>query len=228
MVEVGFWEYTILVMVPVMIFAGYAQNKIRSTYQRYSRVGTRSGLSGHETALRLLQDEGISGVPVREVPGDLTDHYDPRNRSLGLSSGVYRGRSIAAIGVAAHEIGHAKQHAHGNALLAFRNQFAPVAQIGSSLAIPLVFIGFFMGLAGLSQLGVILFSAVVIFQLITVPVEKDASRKALRMLEAGGYLDDSELAGAKRVLDAAALTYIASLVVAVAHLFRLMLLTRRR
>ncbi len=223
----GFWEYTILIMIPVMVFAGYAQNKIRSTYQRYSRVPTRNGLTGYETALRLLQDEGISGVPIREIPGDLTDHYDPRNRSLGLSRSVYRGQSIAAIGVAAHEIGHAKQHARGNALLAFRNQFAPVAQIGSSLAIPLVFIGYFLGLAGLSQFGVVLFSAVVVFQLITVPVEKDASRRALRMLQSGGYLDATELAGAKRVLDAAALTYIASLVVAVAHLFRLMLFTRR-
>lgn len=213
-------------MLPVMIFAGYAQQKIRRTYAQYSQVPAKRGLNGEMIARQLLQDNGITDVTIESTRGKLTDHYDPRNRTLRLSQGVSQGQSIAAIGVAAHEIGHAVQHNQKDWLLTFRNRFAPVVQIGSSMAIPLVLVGYFIGFVGLAKIGVFLFGLVVFFQLITVPVEKDASRKALIMLRDGGYLDETELFGAKRVLDAAALTYIASLIVAIAQLLRLLALTR--
>ncbi|QRN86238.1 zinc metallopeptidase [Clostridia bacterium] len=221
-----FWQISFFLMIPVMIFAGYAQRKISRTYKQYSQVPARRGISGEMVARNLLTDNGITDVSIERTKGNLTDHYDPRNKVLRLSTGVAQGQSIAAIGVAAHEIGHAVQHNQRNFLLAFRNRFAPIAQIGSSMAIPLVLAGYFIGFIGLAKFGVILFGLVVFFQLITVPVEKDASRRALLMLQNGGYLDETELVGAKRVLDAAALTYIASLLVAIAQLFRLMALTR--
>ena len=222
----SFWQISFFLMLPVMLFAGYAQRKISRTYAQYSQVPAKGGASGDAIARQLLRDNGITDVSVEITQGNLTDHYDPRSRTLRLSQGVSGGQSIAAIGVAAHEIGHAVQHNQRDWLLGFRNQFAPVAQIGSSMAIPLVLLGYFMNFVGLAKLGVVLFGLVVFFQLITVPVEKDASRRALAMLQNGGYLDETELVGAKRVLDAAALTYIASLLVAIAQLFRLLALTR--
>lgn len=222
----SFLNYTLIVMVPVMLFALYAQNRITRTYRQYEQMPVASGMNGEETVRALLRENAIEGVSLETVQGRLSDHYDPRSRTLRLSRGVAQGRSIAAVGVAAHETGHALQHQDRNALLVLRNRFAPAAQIGSSLAIPLVFIGYFVGWLGLARLGVWLFGAVVVFQLITVPVELDASRKALAMLRAGDHLQGPELTGAKRVLDAAALTYVASLAVALAQLFRLLLLTR--
>lgn len=222
----SFWQISFFLMLPVMIFAGYAQRKIRRTYAQYSQVPAKSALNGEIIARQLLKDKGITDVTIERTRGKLTDHYDPRNRTLRLSKGVAQGQSIAAIGVAAHEIGHAVQHNQKDWLLSFRNRFAPVAQIGSSLAVPLVLAGYFIGFVGLAKFGVFLFGFMVLFQLVTVPVEKDASRRALVMLRDGGYLDETELVGAKRVLDAAALTYIASLIVAIAQLLRLLALTR--
>ena len=221
-----FWQISFFLMIPVMIFAGYAQQKINRTYNQYAKIPIQNGLSGELVAERLLQEYQIEGVHIEMVRGKLTDHYDPRSRTLRLSQGVAHGSSIAAIGVAAHEIGHAMQHAQKDWMLSYRNRFAPVAQIGSSMAIPLVLLGYFIGFAGLAQFGVLLFGLVVVFQLITIPVEKDASKRALQMLSSGGYLNESELTGARRVLDAAALTYVASLVVAIAQLFRLMAIAR--
>ncbi len=221
-----FFEISLILMIPVMIFSGYAQRRISRTYAQYSSIPIKSKLTGEETAQALLRLNGIDDVSITMVSGKMTDHYDPRNRTLGLSQAVYAGSTIASVGIAAHEIGHALQHHNQNVMLRFRNQFAPVAQWGSNLSIPLIFLGFFMGWLGLAQLGVFLFATMVLFQLVTVPVEKDASRKALLMLSQGGILDDTELTGAKRVLDAAALTYIASLMVAIAHLLRLMVLVR--
>lgn len=222
----SFLSYTLIVMIPVMLFAAYAQNKIKRTYRQYEQMPVASNLSGEDTVRALLRENAIEGVSLDTVRGTLSDHYDPRTRTLRLSDGVAKGRSIAAVGVAAHETGHALQHQNKNALLVLRNRFAPAARIGSSLAIPLVFVGYFIGWLGLARIGVWLFGAVVLFQLITVPVELDASKKALAMLRTGDHLQGSELTGAKRVLDAAALTYIASLAVALAQLFRLLLLTR--
>jgi hypothetical protein len=222
----SFWQISFFLMLPVMIFAGYAQRKIGRTYAQYSQVPAKSALNGEIIARQLLKDKGITDVTIESTSGKLTDHYDPRNRTLRLSKGVAQGQSIAAIGVAAHEIGHAVQHNQKDWLLSFRNRFAPVAQIGSSLAVPMVLVGYFIDFVGLAKFGVFLFGFMVLFQLVTVPVEKDASRRALVMLRDGGYLDETELVGAKRVLDAAALTYIASLIVAIAQLLRLLALTR--
>ena len=222
----GFFDISLLLMIPAMILAAAAQAKITSTYRKYSQVPVSAGLTGAQVAQRLMAENGIRNVSIGEVPGNLTDHYDPRNKRLGLSWGVYGGTSVAALGVAAHEIGHALQDAQGSPLLRFRNAFAPVAQLGSNMAIPLVFIGLLLGWVGLAEIGIMFFMAVVIFQLITVPVELDASRKALTMLREGGYMQTAELTGAKKVLNAAALTYIASLVVALANLLRLVLLVR--
>lgn len=240
-----FWlDGTILLIVPALILAIWAQYKVKSTYAKYSRVGTRAGLTGYDVARRILEDSGIAvdlpgGVGrrggqscgIERVGGDLTDHYDPRSRTLRLSEGVYHGRSVAALGVAAHEVGHAVQHAHVYAPLMLRNVMYPISSIGSSLAFPLFFLGFFLPV-GLGQMvmqgAILLFAAAVLFTVVTLPVELNASRRALKALAGGGYLTSDELYGAKKVLTAAAMTYVAAAAMAVLQLLRLILLSQRR
>jgi Zn-dependent membrane protease YugP len=223
-----------------MLLAMWAQFKVKSTYAKYSQVGVRSGLSGADVAENILNDERIpiSNRPedypgnvacgIAPIPGDLTDHYDPRSRMLNLSEGVYYGRNIAALGIAAHEVGHAIQHARLYAPLTLRNVVYPVCNIGSSLAFPLFFIGFLFTSGFMMQLGIMLFTAAVFFTVLTLPVEFNASRRALRSLASGGYLTDDELAGARKVLTAAAMTYVASAAMAIMQLVRMLLLARSR
>lgn len=176
----------------------------------------------------ILRNAGIQDVTVERIAGNLTDHYDPRSRRLRLSDTVYGSSSVAAIGVAAHECGHAIQHAHGYVPLKLRGALVPVVNFASGLSLPLIFIGLFLGYTGLAQAGVILFSAVLIFQLVTLPVEFNASSRALRILDGTAILYGEEMGAAKRVLRAAALTYVASVLSSLLQLLRLVILTRRR
>lgn len=232
-----FFDWTFILLVPALILAAWAQSKVKLTYAKYSQIGVRSGLTGAEVAKYILRDanvtvdDGRTGrrpINVQAIPGELTDHYDPRTRELRLSESVYYGRSIAALGVAAHEAGHAIQHSHAYAPLSLRNLIYPVSSIGSSMSIPLLIIGFLFSLPALLKAGILLFTMAVVFTLITLPVEFNASRRALHVLAEGRYLDQEELAGARKVLSAAALTYVAAALMAVLQLLRLLILSRGR
>ena len=218
----------ILVLIGVMLSL-WAQGRVNSTYSKYARVGSRTGMTGADAARRLLASQGIYDVTVRQVSGNLTDHYDPRTKTVNLSQGVYGSTSVAAIGVAAHECGHAMQDNEEYAPLRIRSALVPVANFGSQLSWPLILLGVIFGGLGspLVQIGILLFTAAVLFQLVTLPVEYNASGRALRTLESENFLTAEELSGAKKVLPAAALTYVAALVVAVANLLRLLLLRNR-
>ena len=208
-----FWDYTIFLIIPPMILALYAQSKVKSTYAKYSRITARSRISGAEAARRILQTSGASNVKVELTSGRLSDHYDPRKKVLRLSEGVHDSSSLAALGVAAHEAGHAVQDASRYAPLHIRNGNYPVANLGSSLAFPLFFVGFLFSRNGpsiLMDLGILLFTGAVVFSVITLPVEFNASKRAMALLSDGGYLQRDELAGAQKVLSAAALTYVAA------------------
>jgi Zn-dependent membrane protease YugP len=229
-----FFDSTMLLLIPAILLSLYAQHKVSSTFQRYQSEPSRRGMTGAEVAIQLLASQGIHDVKVEHVPGHLTDHYDPRNKVVRLSDSVYGQRSLAALGVAAHEVGHAAQHDTGYAALAFRSAFVPVANIGSRMAMPLFFIGWIMGAGtgGLGEMlmyaGIILFAAAVVFSLITLPVEFNASSRAMDMLERQNILFGDETHPAKKVLNAAALTYVAAAVMAMLQLLRFIMLARRR
>ncbi len=230
MFYLGYDPTYILVLIGVAICL-LASSRVNSVFRRYSTVRSRSGLTGREAAERILRANGIYDVTVRHIPGNLTDHYDPRNKTLGLSDSTYGSASVAAIGVAAHECGHAVQHATGYAPLKFRGALVPVANFGSTLAWPLILIGLLIGSrsAGLFiNLGILLFSAAVLFQLVTLPVEFNASNRAVKVLEKTGMLYPEEIRQTKAVLGAAALTYVASAASAILQLLRLLLITGRR
>lgn len=223
----------ILVLMLVSFgFALYAQIKVQSTFARYSEVAASRGLTGAQVARELLDRNGLHDVPVEIVPHRLADHYDPRHRRMRLSPEVYHGRSLAALGVAAHETGHAVQHHEGYLPLSFRNSIFPVASLGSQLAMPLFFLGMLLGGSTsimLMNLGILFFIGAVVFQLATLPVEFNASRRALAMLEASGTLQrGAEIDGAAKVLRAAALTYLAAMVVALVQLLRLLVIRSSR
>ncbi len=226
-----FWDYTYFLIIPPLILAFYAQAKVRGTYAKYSRVGASSGISGAQMAKEILNLGGAGQVPVEETPGQLTDHYDPRKKVLRLSAGVYESRSIAALGIAAHEAGHAIQHHTGYAPLHLRNGIYPIASFGSTLAFPIFLIGFFMSQKGpsiLMDIGILLFAGAVLFSVLTLPVEFNASKRALALLGERGYLRGQELDGARRVLSAAALTYVASTAMAAMQLLRMFLIRQSR
>lgn len=226
----GFDSTYILVLIGVAICL-LASSRVNSVFRRYSAVRSRSGLTGREAAERILRANGIHDVTVRHIPGNLTDHYDPRNKTLGLSDATYGSASVAAIGVAAHECGHAVQHATGYAPLKFRGALVPVANFGSTLAWPLILIGLFINSRSsvlFINLGILLFSAAVLFQLVTLPVEFNASNRAVKVLETTGMLYPEEIRQTKAVLGAAALTYVASAASAILQLLRLLLITGRR
>lgn len=214
-------------VMPAMLFAFYAQSKVKSAYTRYSRVMSKRGYTGKDVARKLLDDMGLYDVVVEMTGGHLTDHYDPKAKKVRLSREVYQGSSLASLSIAAHETGHASQHAKGYFFLTFRNNFFPLAQIGSQMAVPLFFAGLFFG-AFLMDLGIALFSFAVIFQIITLPVEFNASKRAMALLGEGGFIYPEENKGAKAVLDAAALTYVAATAVALAQLLRLLLIRNNR
>ncbi|MBC8185047.1 zinc metallopeptidase [candidate division KSB1 bacterium] len=204
----------------------YAQTKVKSTFARYSKVRSRGGLTGAQVAGNILSKNGIYDVQIEETQGRLSDHYDPVKKKLRLSSEIYHSTSVAALGVAAHEAGHAIQHKVAYAPLNIRHGLFPIANIGSSLAMPLFIIGLFFqrGMGFLMDIGIYLFLGAVVFQLVTLPVEFNASKRALHQLETGGYLARDEIGSAKRVLSAAALTYVAAAAVAIMHLVRLLLI----
>jgi Zn-dependent membrane protease YugP len=226
-----FWDYTFFLLIPPLLLALYAQQKVRSTFRQYSQVTSTSRISGAEVARRILQSSGASEVAIERVKGQLTDHYDPRKRKLRLSEGVHDSISLAALGIAAHETGHALQHHNKYLPLHIRNAIYPVASFGSSLAFPLFFIGFIFSRQGpsiLMDIGILLFAGAVVFSLLTLPVEFNASRRALILLDEGGYLKGKELDGARRVLSAAALTYVAATAMAAMQLLRMFLLRGSR
>lgn len=217
-------RYYILLVIPAMLIALWAQMRVKSTFAKYSREGTYGGLTGAQAARRILDANGLTDVRIEPVRGSLTDHYDPRDKVVRLSMDVYGCDTVAAVGVAANETGHAIQHAVGYFPLQLRNAIIPITNIGSQLSIPLVFIGYFLGMQPLVSLGILLFSLVTVFQLITLPVEFNASRRALATLDEYGMVNDYEHEGVRKVLSAAALTYVAALIVSLANLLRLILL----
>jgi len=215
---------------PPMLLSMWAAFKVKSTFRQYNNVPAASRASGAEVARELLLRNGLD-MPVEEVPGELSDHYDPRVRKLRLSSDVYRGRSIGAIGVAAHEAGHAIQHATGYRPLLLRHAMSPVAQFGSSAWIWVIMAGFLLQSIGLVQIGIVLFMGVVAFQIVTLPVELNASARAKAMVYETGFVTDSERFGVSKVLSAAAMTYVAAALTSIAtllyYLMRAGLLGRR-
>ena len=222
-----FWDPTYFLVLIGVIICSIASAKVRSTYNRYNRVRSSSGMTGAQAAERILRAAGITDVSIRHVSGSLSDHYDPRTKTVNLSDTVYGSQSVAAIGVAAQECGHVMEHAHGYFPLTFRSALVPVANIGSTLAWPMILIGLFFSGKSSSlfiQFGILLFSLAVLFQLVTLPVEFNASRRALASVEQLGLLSSDEIPKTRRVLSAAALTYVASAAAAILQLLRLILL----
>jgi uncharacterized protein len=220
------YVFLICPVVP-LLFGLWAQMQVRRTFKRYSEVPTSNGLTGAQAAASVLSASGITGVSIRPVAGRLSDHYDPRSRTLNLSEDVGQAATVAALGVAAHEAGHAVQDAQGYKPMRIRQTLVPAATIGSQLWIFPAFLGLIIGSLGLVNIGLVLFLAVVLFQLVTLPVEFDASRRALVALEGGGLLGTTELDGARAVLRAAALTYIAALAASIGQLIYFFLASRR-
>ena len=213
------------ILVVALLLGGGAQLYIRSTYARYSKVPVASGLSGAEVARRMLDSNGLQAVGILQVGGKLTDNYDPRTRVLSLSQDVFQGRSVAAAGVASHEAGHAVQHALSYAPAGFRSALVPVASLGSNMAWPLILAGILLNFPLLITFGAAFFAIAVMFQVVTLPVEFDASRRAVASLE--GVLPSEQVAGARSVLRAAALTYVAAALVSVLYLLYYVSLGRR-
>jgi Zn-dependent membrane protease YugP len=226
------FDSTFLLLIPAMIFAFWAQWKVQNTYQKYSKVRAANGMTGRQMAQAIMQRNGVSDVGVEPVGGMLSDHYDPRVKKVRLSGPIHDGDSISSIAVAAHEVGHVLQHAQGYAPLALRSAMAPVVGFASMAAMPLFFIGLIFNIPGLAKplmdLGILLFSGAVVFHLVTLPVEFDASKRALAQLTTSGAVMPQEVAQAKRVLDAAALTYVAAAAMAALQLLRLVLLRNSR
>ena len=223
-----FLDWTYLLVIPGLLLGLWAQSQVNSAYSKYSSVGTRLGQPASVMVQDLLRRNGNNAVTVGRVSGNLTDHYDPSKETLNLSDGVYGSSSVAALGIAAHEAGHAMQKMEGYAPLTLRSAVVPVVNIGSSLSTPLFFLGLIMAWQPLVYAGIALFSLSTIFALITLPVEFDASRRAVRMLTEGGYVTGEEEQGVRKVLNAAALTYVAAAVTSLLTLLRLLLIANRR
>ncbi|MEA2226700.1 MAG: uncharacterized protein QOF04_330 [Solirubrobacteraceae bacterium] len=220
------WLFVLCAGVP-MLFGLWAQHSVKRTFARYSEVPTSGGLSGAQAAQAVLDESGLRDVAIRSVDGRLSDHYDPRSRTLNLSADVGQAASVAALGVAAHEAGHAIQHARGYWPMQVRQTLVPAAQIGQTLWFLPVILGMAMNLTGLVTVGLVLFAAIVLFQLVTLPVEFDASNRALAALQGQGLLAGAEVDGARAVLRAAALTYVAGFVAALGQLIYFFLASRR-
>jgi len=221
-------DYTMLLLLPGIIITAIAQSRINSTYHKYSKVPSSQGKQAWQVAREMLDSHGLQHVAVERVRGSLTDHYDPTRKVLRLSDSIYGSTSVAALGVAAHECGHALQDAEGYAPLKFRGALVPVANIGSKGSWILILLGIFLGMTNLVGIGILLFSAVVLFQLVTLPVEFNASNRALAVLGGVGYLSANEVPMAKKVLKAAALTYVAAALTSILQLLRLLLIFGNR
>ena len=216
--------YYLMLVLPAIILAMIAQGKVSSTFRKYSTFRTSRGITGADAARIVLESNGVYGVRIERVSGNLTDHYDPRENVIRLSDSVYNANSVAAVGVAAHEAGHAVQYANGYVPIKIRAAIIPATQLGSSLAVPLIFIGVFFDAFSLINIGLAFFFMAVLFQLITLPVEFNASGRALKAIASDAILDEEEIKGAKATLSAAAMTYVAALLVSLAQFIRLFLI----
>ncbi len=223
-----YWDPTYVLVIIAFLLSMFASFGVNSTFSRYSNVLNMRGLTGMDAARQILDRNGLYNVSIEHVAGNLTDHYDPKANVIRLSDSTYNSSSVAAVGVAAHEAGHAVQHAVGYTPIKLRNKFVPIANIGASLSMPLFIIGLIMGLEKLSFAGVILFSAVLIFQLITLPVEFNASHRAMEVLDSTGMLSETEVKQAGKVLKAAAMTYVAAVAATALQLLRLLLILNNR
>lgn len=223
-----YFDMWTLLMLLALGLGLFAQSRVKAAYAKYSRVPTQAGVPAARVVEDALRRQGNEGVSIKPVPGTLSDHYDPRSNTLGLSEGVFNSSSVAALGIAAHEAGHAMQKKEGSALLSLRGILVPVVNIGSNLSVPIVIAGLALSIGPLVTLGIILFAAAVVFALVTLPVEFNASARAIKMLTAGGYVTHAEEAGVRKVLSAAAMTYVASAIGAVVQLMRLLALSRSR
>ncbi len=219
-----FWDPTMILLIPAIILAIWAQMRVSSTYSKYSKISSARGATGAEIAKILLEHNGLPDVKIEAVQGKLSDHYDPRSNTVRLSTDNYRGRSLSAVAVAAHEVGHAIQHGTGYIPLKIRHSILPATNLGSWAAFPLFIIGFLFNTPLLMDIGIILFAGVVVFHFVTLPVEFNASHRALAQLSSYGMLVEEEVRGARKVLNAAALTYVAATAVALIHLVRLLIL----
>ncbi|MBR5110191.1 MAG: zinc metallopeptidase [Clostridia bacterium] len=223
-----YFDGTILLLLPGLLLGLWAQARVKSAFEKFSKVRTGRGIPAQELVRQMLSRQGVVDITIAPTQGTLSDHYDPSSNTLRLSQGVYGSDSVAAVGVAAHEAGHALQKEQGYALLSLRSVMVPVVNIGSNLAWPIFFLGILFSWKPLMYAGIAVFAAVVLFSLITLPVEFDASRRANLMLTESGYFTQEELDGVRKVLNAAALTYVASFVSAALQLVRLILIARRR
>lgn len=217
-----------LLVILAVAFSYFIQFRLQSTFKKYSKVYSRNDVPAHVIARNILDSYGLQNITVRHIDGNLTDHFDPRSNEVALSDSTFFSTSVAAIGVAAHEVGHAVQHNTNYLPIKLRSVFVPVAQIGSKGWMILFLLGMFMGISFLVDAGVILFGCVVLFQLLTLPVEFNASRRALNVIKSQGLLEKDEIDGARKTLSAAAMTYVAGLMVALTQLIRLIALSNRR
>ena len=217
-------DYTYILVLIGAILCMIASARVKSTYNKYARVRSMSGMTGAQAAVEILRRSGITDVSVQRVAGELTDHYDPRTKTVNLSESTYDSPSVAAVGVAAHECGHVCQHHFGYIPLRIRTALVPVANIGSKIGLPIIFIGLIIGMTPLAEIGIWVFSLAVLFQVVTLPVEFDASHRALGMLTEYGILAEDEVDKSRKVLSAAALTYVAAAASTVLQLLRLIMI----
>jgi Zn-dependent membrane protease YugP len=217
-------DWSLLIVLPALIFTIWAQMSVQSAYHKYSQIRNAYGMTGADAARRILNDNGLHHIKIEMIRGEMTDHYDPRAGVIRLSEGVFNNASVAAVGIAAHEAGHAVQHATAYGALKLRNAIIPVCRFGSMAAMPLFIIGLFVASDALMTVGILAYAAVTLFQLITLPVEFNASRRAMQAIEGWGYMSQEEASGSRRVLRAAAMTYVAALASSLLTLLRLLLL----
>ena len=222
------FDWTFVLIIPALLLSLYAQFKVKNTFAKMSKINSASGMTGAQVAKSLLQRNNIHDVTVEQVQGTLVDHYDSRSKTLRLSPGVYGSSSLAALGVAAHETGHAIQHNLSYAPLNWRQAIFPVANLGSKMGLPLFFIGFILSMRPLIDFGILFFAGAVLFYLVTLPVEFNASNRALKVLRSGSYMTEEEVEGVRAVLTAAALTYVAAAISSLLQLLRLLLIANRR
>lgn len=223
-----YWDWTMILVIPGLLLGLWAQMRVSSAFRKYSAVYARSGMSAEDVARSMLNQAGCGNVSIRTVSGNLTDHYDPRNNTLRLSDGVYGSSSVAAIGIAAHECGHAMQQHEGYAPLVLRSALVPVVNLGSNLYFPIFLLGLLFSWEPLIYVGIACFALTLVFSLVTLPVEFNASGRALRVLDQQGYLSSEEMDGARAVLNAAAMTYVAAAISSLLQLVRLLIIARNR
>ena len=223
-----YWDWTMILVIPGLLRGLWAQMRVSSAFRKYSAVYARSGMSAEDVARSMLNQAGCGNVSIRTVSGNLTDHYDPRNNTLRLSDGVYGSSSVAAIGIAAHECGHAMQQHEGYAPLVLRSALVPVVNLGSNLYFPIFLLGLLFSWEPLIYVGIACFALTLVFSLVTLPVEFNASGRALRVLDQQGYLSSEEMDGARAVLNAAAMTYVAAAISSLLQLVRLLIIARDR